>query len=138
MRGGAAALSGRLRTPGGAAGGLWLGGEERRGEALVEGEEEFHALAVGGEGLLTITLVNRSVEVSMRLDQIGGHGQRIVEIGQRGERVPFPRIEDGLRLRLHGGLLFRVAGEAAGRPLRLRKRCVLFFPAFVIRGPINP
>ena len=45
-------------------------GDERRGELLVEGEEVFHALAVGEEGLLAVAAVHRAVELLVGLRQL--------------------------------------------------------------------
>ncbi len=49
---------------------------------FVEGEEEFEAVAVGGEGLGTIGAVNGKVEVGVRVGEGGGHGEGVVEVGE--------------------------------------------------------
>jgi hypothetical protein len=48
-------------------------GNERRGEFFVKGEEVFHAVAVGIEGLRAVAEVNGAVEVGVGFHQRGLH-----------------------------------------------------------------
>ena len=80
----------------------WSSGEERGGELFVEAEEMFHAFAVGVEGLLAVALLHGAIEFGVGLGERGGHGERVVKIGQRGKaarrEVRRARGEDGERL----------------------------------------
>jgi len=85
---------------------LW-GGDERRGELLVEHEEVFDALAVVVERLRAVAEVNGEVEAGVGFDQRGRHCQRIVQVGQRRVRKFLARIQHRLSGGLYGGALFR-------------------------------
>jgi hypothetical protein len=77
---------------------------------LVPLEEELEAAALIGEGLGTVTAVDRAVECVVRPAEGGGHREWIVEVGQCRIRKLRPRIEHGLR-RFFDAL-----------PLRIRRR----------------
>ena len=57
-------------------------GGEGCGELFVEGEEEFEAVAVGGEGLRAIGAVDGEVEIGVGFGEGGGHGEGVVEVGE--------------------------------------------------------
>jgi len=80
-------------------------GDERGGELLVEGEEVFHALAVGAEGLLAVAAVHRAVELLVGLRQLRRHRDRIVEIRQRAAGELLPRVQYRLRRFFDFGLM---------------------------------
>jgi hypothetical protein len=63
------------------------GGKERRRELFVEGEEEFDALAVGGERFRAVAAFDGAVELLMGAEKIGGHEERVVELGEGGVGV---------------------------------------------------
>lgn len=72
----------------------------------VEGEEEFDAGAVVGEGGGAVGAVNGAVEFVVGFDEFGGHGQRVVEVGERAGRVFGAGVEDGLGAFPNGGAAF--------------------------------
>jgi hypothetical protein len=60
-------------SPGSAAAARPFGrGQERGGELLVEAEEEFDALAVGGEGFGAVAALDGAVEALVGLDEGAG------------------------------------------------------------------
>lgn len=71
--------------------------DEGGGEALVFGEQEFDAFAFRGEGLFAKGGVHGFVEGLMRLEQGGGHGERIIEVGQRVAGKLGASVQNGLR-----------------------------------------
>ncbi len=66
---------------------------------FVEAEEVFDAFAVGVERLGAVGTFDGAVEFGVGLGERGGHGERVVEIGQRTHaarwEVRFARGEDG-------------------------------------------
>ena len=85
---------------------------ERVGERLVAVEEEGDAVRLGGEGLRAVGPVHGPVQRGVGLDERRRHGERVVEVRERGARV-----EVGLARREHG------LGRPLHRPpLLLRRR----------------
>lgn len=91
-----------LGLPGAAGSSFFGGGEQGGSEFLVEGEEVFDALAVVVEGLRTVAEVNGPVKRGVSFDERGRHGERVVEVGERGVGKLLARVEDGLRGRFDG------------------------------------
>ena len=83
-------------------------GEERGGDLLVEAEEVFDAFAVAAKGLGAVAPLH-----GVGFGQFGGHGERVVEIGQRAHpargQMRFARGEHGA-----GGALHRRALRGGG------------------------
>ena len=64
----------------------------------------FDALAVAGEGFGAVAAFDGAVEFAVSLGEGGGHGQRVVEIGERAFAV---RRKEGFTRGEHGaGLCF--------------------------------
>lgn len=62
---------------------FFLGGEEG-GEFFVEREEECDALGLGLERRAAVGGVHGAVKSMMGFDEAGRHGQRIVQVAERG------------------------------------------------------
>ena len=86
--------------------GFLAGGNERRGQFFVEGEEVLDALAVGIERSRTVAEVNGAVELAVGFHQRGRHRQRVVKVGQRRLGKFLPRVQHRLRGGFHGSALF--------------------------------
>jgi len=86
------------------AGLLLLGGEEG-GEFFVEGEEEGDALGLAGEVGFAVCGVNGAIKCVVSIDEIGGHGEWVVEIGEGGVGMTGTLVKDGLSGGLDGGAL---------------------------------
>ncbi len=94
-----------LAAPGAraAAGG---GGVQGRYEALIQVEQESEARGLGREAArLTIGSIYRAVIRGMGGNQIGRHGQRIIEISKAGAGMRGPRIQNALGRAFNGGAL---------------------------------
>jgi len=74
-------------------------GEQIGGVLLVQREQKLHALGLAAEGLRTVRQIYGAVKGVVRLHQSRGHGERIVQVGQRAVRKRRPRIQDALRRR---------------------------------------
>ena len=102
-------------------------GGERGGEFFVEGEEVFHARAVGGEGFAAVAAIHGPVERGVGGGEGGRHGERVVKVGEGGGGEGGAGVEHPLGGGLHGaalrwgGGLFDGAGFALGRGLWVAK-----------------
>jgi hypothetical protein len=65
--------------------GLALGRQQGLRQFAVELEEVLDAVAFAGEGFGAVTLVDGAVELVVGPLEVGGHSERVVEVGQRPE-----------------------------------------------------
>lgn len=86
---------------------------QQAGEGLVAGEEEGDAGGVGGGVFIGVGGVDGAVQRLVGAEQIGRHGERIVEIGQARARMRGAGIEHGLGCGFDGDALL-VGGFGPG------------------------